>query len=56
MTAAVSTAEASADDHHYGPIGMRERMTELGGELRLETSPGRGTTVMLDLPCRRRSR
>ncbi len=37
---------------HFGIAGMRERLTELGGELAIETGPGRGTRVTATLPCR----
>jgi signal transduction histidine kinase len=32
---------------------MRERATELGGELELDSAPGRGTTVHIRLPRHR---
>ena len=34
-----------------GILGMRERAAALGGRLDLESSPGRGTTVRLVVPC-----
>ena len=33
-----------------GLVGVRERVTRLGGTLRLETRPGRGTRLLVDLP------
>lgn len=33
-----------------GLIGMRERVAAAGGELRIESSPGQGTTVSVNLP------
>jgi signal transduction histidine kinase len=33
-----------------GLAGMRERVTLLGGQLRVETSPGRGTTIVAEVP------
>jgi signal transduction histidine kinase/ligand-binding sensor domain-containing protein len=45
----------SADDNehpqpgHYGLIGMRERASQIQGKLRVESAPGAGTTVRLDL-------
>jgi signal transduction histidine kinase len=33
-----------------GLAGMRERVTLLGGQLRVETSPGRGTTIAAEVP------
>ena len=38
------------DGHHYGLIGMRERVEKLGGEFRLTSSPGKGTQVRLSIP------
>ncbi len=35
---------------HFGLVGLRERAAEIGATLRLESSPGRGTDVTLDLP------
>jgi signal transduction histidine kinase len=35
-----------------GLFGVRERMLELGGGMRIETVPGRGTRVTLSLPLR----
>ncbi len=33
-----------------GLIGMRERLTALGGELRIDSAPGRGTEIQITLP------
>ena len=38
------------DGHHYGLIGMRERVEKLGGEFHLTSSPGKGTQVHLSIP------
>ncbi len=35
---------------HYGLIGMRERASQIGAELHVESTPGQGTTVRVDLP------
>jgi len=35
---------------HYGLIGMRERASRVGAELRIQSEPGSGTTVELSLP------
>ena len=44
---------ADSDEHrhsgHYGLIGMRERASQIGGVLELESHPGQGTTVWLRL-------
>lgn len=39
----------AAERHGMGLGLMRERVAELGGELRLESTPGEGTTVRIDL-------
>jgi signal transduction histidine kinase len=36
---------------HYGLISMRERAARLGGDLNVNSSPGRGTTVELVIPA-----
>jgi signal transduction histidine kinase/ligand-binding sensor domain-containing protein len=38
-------------DGHFGLLGMRERAQRLGGELRLESAPGRGTKVEVSAPA-----
>ncbi len=47
---------AASPERHYGLTGMRERAEKLGGELRIETQAGNGTTVSLWLPRGARSR
>lgn len=37
-------------DGGHGLIGMRERLALLGGRLRIESSPGSGTTIASDVP------
>jgi signal transduction histidine kinase len=39
----------AAERHGMGLDLMRERVTELGGELQLESTPGEGTTVRITL-------
>lgn len=36
---------------HFGLLGMRERAEQLGGRLLVESAPGEGTTVVLELPA-----
>ena len=43
---------AAAGEHHLGVIGMRERVQAAGGEWRIESSPGEGTTVAARFPRR----
>lgn len=40
----------SAQPGHYGLIGMRERATQIHAALHVDSAPGRGTTVRLELP------
>ena len=39
---------------HFGILGMRERIEQLGGSFLLNSSPGRGTSVVARLPLARR--
>jgi signal transduction histidine kinase len=41
---------ATGQGHHYGLEFMRERVTLVGGRLRIDSAPGRGTTVEIVLP------
>ncbi|MCL6594951.1 MAG: HAMP domain-containing protein [Firmicutes bacterium] len=41
---------AAAADGHYGLRSMRERAREMGGELSVDSAPGRGTRVEARLP------
>ena len=45
-------AEPAALDHprSYGVMGMRERAGHFGGQLRITSTPGRGTCVRLTMP------
>ena len=36
--------------NHIGLIGMRERAEALGGTLTIESAPGKGTTVVVEVP------
>jgi signal transduction histidine kinase len=40
--------EAATDG--FGLVGMRERLALIGGRLRVESSPGTGTTIAVDVP------
>ena len=42
--------EPAQPGHRFGLFSVKERMEELGGWLRVESVPGRGTTVTLGLP------
>jgi PAS domain S-box-containing protein len=40
----------SSAEHRLGILGMRERLALLGGELTIDSDPGRGTTVIATVP------
>ncbi|MCJ7442564.1 MAG: GAF domain-containing protein [Thermoanaerobaculaceae bacterium] len=42
--------DAAMRSGRLGLVGMRERAEMLGGHLRVESSPGRGTTVVVEVP------
>jgi signal transduction histidine kinase len=46
----VDGLEPHQPGQHFGLFSIKERMEELGGWLRVESTPGRGTTVTLGLP------
>ncbi|WP_019585361.1 GAF domain-containing protein [Deinococcus apachensis] len=43
-------AQAQAQAGHLGLLGLRERVALAGGELEVESDPGRGTTLTFNLP------
>jgi signal transduction histidine kinase len=45
--------DPTAEHDGFGLAGMRERVELAGGELQIESRPGRGTRVMASLPLRR---
>jgi ligand-binding sensor domain-containing protein/signal transduction histidine kinase len=46
----VASASAGADDRGQGLRNIRTRARQLGGELTIESAPGRGTTIGLVMP------
>jgi signal transduction histidine kinase len=42
---------SETDEKHLGLFGMRERVGMLHGQMTIESSPGRGTTVKVEIPC-----
>ena len=42
--------ESAAADGHLGVVGMRERVRAHGGGFRLDSRPGAGTTIEVELP------
>lgn len=45
-----STLERMMDSSHNGLIGVRYRAESIGGEMRLRSEPGKGTTMLFRLP------
>ncbi len=43
-------SEAFTTEGHFGLIGMRERAERVGGELKLQSSPGKGTQLEVTVP------
>jgi signal transduction histidine kinase len=35
---------------HFGLLGMRERASRLGGQLKISSSPGAGSTILVEVP------
>ena len=46
------SAQQLAANGHFGILGMRERMEQIGGSLEDSSSSGKGTTVGVTLPVR----
>jgi len=38
-------------DSQLGLFGMRERVEMLGGKMVIESAPGKGTTISVEVPC-----
>jgi len=45
----ITAAEGSS---HYGLRGMKERIRKIGGELSLQTAPGKGTEIHIRVPLK----
>jgi signal transduction histidine kinase len=43
-------AVGASPDHHYGLLGMRERVESLGGRFKVESAPGQGARVQIQIP------
>ena len=46
----------AAHGGRLGLVGMRERVVQLGGELEIESAPGKGTTVIARIPFAQKGR
>jgi PAS domain S-box-containing protein len=42
-----------SDGSHFGLIFMRERMEQIGGSMKIDSIPGSGTVLKLDVPIRK---
>jgi len=45
-----AASDPSDINHGLGLIGIRERVSRIGGSLRLESAPGKGTRLTTELP------
>jgi two-component system sensor histidine kinase DegS len=43
------------DSGHFGLVFMRERMEQIGGSLEIDSIPGGGTVLKLDIPIQKQS-
>jgi signal transduction histidine kinase len=43
---------AATDGVHFGLLGMRERAKQLGGRLSIQSHPGQGTEIVVEVPVR----
>jgi PAS domain S-box-containing protein len=39
---------------HFGLLGMQERTLAIGGTLTIDSAPGQGTRITIDLPCQKK--
>ncbi len=39
-----------AADGHFGLLGMKERTNEIGGRLKINSIPGEGTEIVVEVP------
>lgn len=49
-----ASEQAASEQSHLGLFGMRERIGQLGGSFRIESSPGAGTRVYVEAPLSER--
>jgi signal transduction histidine kinase len=46
--------ESAGGSNHYGLRSMQERIARIGGKLRIESAPGKGTEILISVPVRRK--
>jgi glucose-6-phosphate-specific signal transduction histidine kinase len=44
--------EGEISGNHFGLLGIRERVTKLGGVLQMQSAPGKGTRLTVVVPAR----
>jgi signal transduction histidine kinase len=44
-------SSGDSDEDGLGLLGMRERISLVGGRLEVESSPGSGTTLSIEVPA-----
>jgi signal transduction histidine kinase len=44
------TDRQAGPEHGYGLVALRERVSQLGGSLAVESAPGEGATLVVSLP------
>jgi signal transduction histidine kinase len=47
----VESVSARDDEAGFGIVGMKERAASFGGQLAIESRPGNGVMVRLEVPC-----
>lgn len=48
--------EAASRNEHFGLVGMRERVELIEGRMDIDSNPGRGTKIIIDIPTTAESR
>ncbi len=48
--AKTSTVEAARSAGHFGMVGIRERVSAVGGSFRIQSAPGKGTRLRVEAP------
>jgi len=44
------------EQHNFGILGMRERITQCGGDFQIHSTPARGTTISITIPLKENHR
>jgi signal transduction histidine kinase len=46
--------QSAVGNNHYGLRSMRQRIERVGGALQIETAPGKGTQILINVPLRQK--